>query len=169
MHDAPSFKHWEGVTAAREKLAETFGEMIEGEREEREGASSVHPAFGTLSLLMRLPPGNVFVPAGRLVTLLEQAVSYQISRARYKPKDPPAISSCVALSNHFNERSFNTRSDFCKTTRPPSCQTRWRTCSRATLPTSSVRALLGPAGDISSPAPGELSFGYQMSFRSSQS
>ncbi|KAL8281312.1 hypothetical protein RQP46_006346 [Phenoliferia psychrophenolica] len=75
VHDAPSFKHWEGVTAAREKLAETFGEMVEGEREEREG--------------------NVFVPAGRLVTLLEQAVSYQISRARYKPKEPPAISSLL--------------------------------------------------------------------------
>ena len=93
MHDAPSFKHWEGVTAAREKLAETFGEMIEGEREEREG-SFAHDGY-LRPKSSQVVTGNVFVPAGRLVTLLEQAVSYQISRARYKPKDPPAISSCA--------------------------------------------------------------------------
>lgn len=37
VHDAPSFKNWEGVTAARERLVESFGKMVEGEREESEG------------------------------------------------------------------------------------------------------------------------------------
>ncbi|KAM0746289.1 WD40 repeat-like protein [Meredithblackwellia eburnea MCA 4105] len=75
VHDAPSFKNWEGVTAAREKLAEMFGEMLEGEREERDESA--------------------FVPKGRLMTLLEQAVSYQVSCARYKPETPPTISSLL--------------------------------------------------------------------------
>lgn len=37
VHDAPSFRNWEGVHAAREKLVEAFGSMVEGEREEKEG------------------------------------------------------------------------------------------------------------------------------------
>ncbi|ORY89421.1 WD40-repeat-containing domain protein [Leucosporidium creatinivorum] len=75
VHDAPSFKNWEGVTAARERLVEAFGKMVEGEREEREE--------------------NVFVPPNRLVTMLEQAVSYQIELSRYRPKDVPVIHSLL--------------------------------------------------------------------------
>lgn len=38
---------------------------------------------------------NVFVPPGRLVTMLQQAVSYQIELSRYKTKAPPTITSQV--------------------------------------------------------------------------
>ena len=37
VHDAPSFKNWEGVNASRQKLVEQFGRMVEGELEEKEG------------------------------------------------------------------------------------------------------------------------------------
>lgn len=43
VHDAPSFKNWEGVASARERLVEAFGQMVEGEREEeKEGALRRH-------------------------------------------------------------------------------------------------------------------------------
>jgi hypothetical protein len=42
--------------------------------------------------------GNVYVPPNRLVTLLRQAVAYQIQFSRYHPKIAPAVNSHVSSS-----------------------------------------------------------------------
>ncbi|KAK4053933.1 hypothetical protein OIO90_003770 [Microbotryomycetes sp. JL221] len=76
VHDAPSFKNWEGVTAARIKLVETFSKMEEVESGEDK-------------------QDDVFVPPRRLLSMLEQAVSYQIELARYRPKRTPVIHSIL--------------------------------------------------------------------------
>lgn len=41
VHDAPSFKGWEGVTAAREKLVDSISKLIESESAEKEGEFSM--------------------------------------------------------------------------------------------------------------------------------
>lgn len=92
MHDAPSFKNWEGVTAARERLVDSITKLIESETAEKEGVChTMLRAIATLTSFLH--SDNVFVPPGRLVTMLEQAVSYQIELSRYRPKDTPVIHS----------------------------------------------------------------------------
>lgn len=71
---------------------EAFGKMVEGEREEREGARALSVSSSTQADLPHSAE-NVYVPPGRLVTMLEQAVSYQIELSRYRPKDTPVIHS----------------------------------------------------------------------------
>ncbi|KAI8579143.1 hypothetical protein K450DRAFT_242969 [Umbelopsis ramanniana AG] len=75
IHEAPSFKNWEGIAAARENLVGQFQSMLEFESADRSG--------------------NVYVPPSRLVTLLRQAVAYQIQFSRYHPKIAPAVNSLL--------------------------------------------------------------------------
>lgn len=75
IHEAPSFKNWEGIAAARENLVGQFQSMLEFESADRSG--------------------NVYVPPNRLVTLLRQAVAYQIQFSRYHPKIAPAVNSLL--------------------------------------------------------------------------
>ncbi|SGY94154.1 BQ5605_C037g11633 [Microbotryum silenes-dioicae] len=72
VHDAPSFKAWEGVSSAREKLCDVLEQMVERERDEKEEESA-------------------YVPPGRLVTMLEQAVSFQLELSRFRPRQAPVI------------------------------------------------------------------------------
>lgn len=55
MHDAPTFKNWEGVNAARQRLVEAFGQMVEGELEEKDGQSTLR-CQTLLVMLMRTSP-----------------------------------------------------------------------------------------------------------------
>ncbi|KAI9362948.1 WD40-repeat-containing domain protein [Zopfochytrium polystomum] len=71
VHEAPSFRTWEGIGPSREKLVELFQNMIDVEENDRE----------------RTP----FVPPKRLLTLLRQAVAYQIEFSRYHPGIVPRI------------------------------------------------------------------------------
>ncbi|KAJ3121100.1 hypothetical protein HK098_003971 [Nowakowskiella sp. JEL0407] len=76
VHDAPSFKSWEGVLPAREKLVEQFQLMLNFETQEREGVSPV--------------------PDNRLLQLLRQAVAYQIETSRYHLKiSTPKVSTLL--------------------------------------------------------------------------
>ncbi|CAO3687778.1 unnamed protein product [Umbelopsis vinacea] len=75
IHEAPSFKNWEGISAARENLVGQFQSMLDFESADRSG--------------------NVYVPPNRLITLLRQAVAYQIQFSRYHPKIAPAVNSLL--------------------------------------------------------------------------
>ncbi|KAK4054467.1 hypothetical protein OIV83_000961 [Microbotryomycetes sp. JL201] len=75
VHDAPCFRNWEGVTAARAKLVETFSKMEEVEREDKED--------------------SIYVPPSRLLTLLQQAVAYQVELSKYRPRKTPVIHSIL--------------------------------------------------------------------------
>jgi COMPASS component SWD3 len=69
------YKNWEGMNIERQKLVELFQGMMETEINERERST--------------------FVPPDRLVTLLRQAVAYQVESARYHPSVTPRISSLL--------------------------------------------------------------------------
>jgi COMPASS component SWD3 len=85
VNDVPSFKDWQGVMPSREKLVEMFQNMIEQDN------SDLH--------------GSVLVPPNRLLTLLRQAVAYQIEYSRYHPNVEPKIDtllsdySCLIVPN----------------------------------------------------------------------
>ncbi|CAM9652501.1 unnamed protein product, partial [Scytosiphon promiscuus] len=67
VSDAEHFRTWGGVLGGREKLAEELARLVEAE---------------TGSLAQPSP----IMPPNRLMTLLEQAVAFQIDSGRYHPK-----------------------------------------------------------------------------------
>ncbi|KAI9217748.1 hypothetical protein BC828DRAFT_408225 [Blastocladiella britannica] len=73
VHDVPAFRQWEGVGPGRERLAEQLQAMIDLESVDR----------------------DVYVPPNRLLTLLKQAVAYQVVYSRYHPKVPPRVHTYV--------------------------------------------------------------------------
>ncbi|KAJ3106459.1 hypothetical protein HDU97_006245 [Phlyctochytrium planicorne] len=75
VSEALSFRNWEGIVPSREKLAEQFQNMIDVEVAERDGTASVPPQ--------------------RLLTLLRQAVAYQIEFSRYHPRIAPRITTLL--------------------------------------------------------------------------
>ncbi|KAI9206639.1 WD40-repeat-containing domain protein [Polychytrium aggregatum] len=75
VQDAPSFKNWEGIGPSREKLADQLQIIADFETMDREG--------------------SVYVPPQRLLTLLQQAVAYQIEFARYHPKITPKVTTLL--------------------------------------------------------------------------
>ncbi|KAJ3269101.1 hypothetical protein HDV01_001874 [Terramyces sp. JEL0728] len=75
VQDVHSYKNWEGIASSREKLAEMFQNMIDYDVAEREGSAHV--------------------PQKRLLTLLQQAVAYQVEYARYHPNVTPKITSLL--------------------------------------------------------------------------
>ncbi|KAI9030913.1 WD40-repeat-containing domain protein [Phycomyces nitens] len=75
IHEAQSFKNWEGIMAARENLADQLQNMLDFETADR--------------------TGNRYIPPDRLLTMLRQAVAYQIEFSRYHPKIAPAVNSLL--------------------------------------------------------------------------
>ncbi|CAO3622495.1 unnamed protein product [Cunninghamella blakesleeana] len=75
IHEVPSFRNWEGIMAARENLVEQLQNMIDFETADRNGSR--------------------YIPPNRLLTLLRQAVAYQIEFSRYHPKIAPAVNSLL--------------------------------------------------------------------------
>ncbi|KAJ1561602.1 hypothetical protein HK405_003400, partial [Cladochytrium tenue] len=75
VHEAPSFKNWEGIGPSREKLVELFQSMVNIEEADRDG--------------------SYFVPPNRLLTMLRQAVAYQIEFSRYHPGVAPRIKTLL--------------------------------------------------------------------------
>ncbi|KAI8331441.1 WD40-repeat-containing domain protein [Choanephora cucurbitarum] len=75
IHEAPSFKHWEGIMASRENLVDQLQNMLEFESADR--------------------TGHRHIPPDRLLTLLRQAVAYQIEFSRYHPKIAPTVSTLL--------------------------------------------------------------------------
>ncbi|KAI9334612.1 WD40-repeat-containing domain protein [Obelidium mucronatum] len=76
VQDVPSFKNWEGITPSREKLVELFQTMIDSDLTNKQNMGS-------------------FIPPHRLLTLLRQAVSYQVEFSRYHPRVAPKISTLL--------------------------------------------------------------------------
>lgn len=75
IHEAPSFKNWEGIMASREGLVDQLQSMLEFETADR--------------------TGNRHIPPDRLLALLRQAVAYQIEFSRYHPKIAPTVNSLL--------------------------------------------------------------------------
>ncbi|KAI9097009.1 WD40-repeat-containing domain protein [Phlyctochytrium arcticum] len=75
VQDAASFKNWEGIGPGREKLAENFQNMVDFETADREG--------------------SVYLPPQRLLTMLRQAVAYQIESSRYHPRIAPRVTTLL--------------------------------------------------------------------------
>ncbi|KOS14382.1 wd repeat protein [Malassezia pachydermatis] len=87
--DAPSFRSWEGIQPGREALVSEFSTLLE-------------PGRLDLQHLMREnDPENAsardtdYVPRHRLLTLLHQALAYQVEFARYQKRTVPVISSLL--------------------------------------------------------------------------
>ncbi|KAJ3292410.1 hypothetical protein HDU76_007166, partial [Blyttiomyces sp. JEL0837] len=75
VHDAPSFRSWEGIGPSREKLVELFQTMVDVELADRDGSA--------------------YIPPDRLLTMLRQAVAYQIEFSRYHPRIAPKIKTLL--------------------------------------------------------------------------
>ncbi|CDS02671.1 hypothetical protein LRAMOSA00076 [Lichtheimia ramosa] len=81
IHEAPSFKNWEGIMGARENLVDQLQSMLDFETADRNGSR--------------------YIPPSRLLTLLRQAVAYQIEFSRYHPKVAPAVHSLLENYTSF--------------------------------------------------------------------
>ncbi|RIB15535.1 WD40-repeat-containing domain protein [Gigaspora rosea] len=75
VHDAPAFKNWEGIGPAREKLVEQFRDILNFENLDKDGYE--------------------YIPPNRLLTLLQQAVKYQIECSRYHPRVAPSVDTLL--------------------------------------------------------------------------
>eukprot|EP00190_Bangiopsis_sp_CCMP1999_P003760 CAMPEP_0198731134 /NCGR_PEP_ID=MMETSP1475-20131203/28264_1 /TAXON_ID= ORGANISM="Unidentified sp., Strain CCMP1999" /NCGR_SAMPLE_ID=MMETSP1475 /ASSEMBLY_ACC=CAM_ASM_001111 /LENGTH=585 /DNA_ID=CAMNT_0044494053 /DNA_START=340 /DNA_END=2094 /DNA_ORIENTATION=+ len=75
VNDAPSYKTWSGVSAARESLVDRFSNLLD--IESRDSTSHIH------------------IEPNRLLTLFKQALLYQVDNARYHPKYPPRIGTVL--------------------------------------------------------------------------
>lgn len=75
IHEAPSFKHWEGIMASRESLVDQLQSMLEFDTADR--------------------TSNRYIPQDRLLCLLRQAVAYQIEFSRYHPKIAPTVNTLL--------------------------------------------------------------------------
>ncbi|TPX76023.1 hypothetical protein CcCBS67573_g02710 [Chytriomyces confervae] len=76
VQDVPSFKNWEGIGPSREKLVDLFQIMVDSDTSNRQSAVS-------------------YIPPNRLLTLLRQAVTYQLEFSRYHPRVAPKISTLL--------------------------------------------------------------------------
>ncbi|CDR98824.1 related to TAF5-subunit of TFIID and SAGA complexes [Sporisorium scitamineum] len=118
--DAPSFATWEGIQPGREKLVSEFAAMLEQDwmekeaglpgsastngnssrGESREGSEMMDDGMMSDSVVAgsaskSAANGYTYVPPHRLLTMLHQAVAYQVEFARYHPKKAPVISGLL--------------------------------------------------------------------------
>lgn len=93
MTDAPSFRSWEGIQPAREALVLEFSPILDQERND----SDVFAASGTPETKDQdnAEKQHVHVPPHRLLTLLHQAMSYQVEFARYQKRTVPVVDSLL--------------------------------------------------------------------------
>ncbi|CCU99069.1 unnamed protein product [Malassezia sympodialis ATCC 42132] len=87
--DAPSFRMWEGIQPGREALVAEFSPLLEPDRLDREALLDDAPGAGSK------PRDQTYVPPHRLLTLLHQAVAYQVEFARYQKRTVPVVSSLL--------------------------------------------------------------------------
>ncbi|CAG8446282.1 13569_t:CDS:10 [Acaulospora morrowiae] len=81
VRDAPSFRNWEGIGPARERLVEQFQNMLNFENTDKDG--------------------SIYVPPNRLLALLRQAVAYQIEFSRYHPRVAPRVNTLLQDYSSF--------------------------------------------------------------------
>lgn len=83
--DAPSFRSWEGIQPAREALVAEFSPILDQDREDRDASDAADAEN----------KGHEHVPSHRLLTLLNQAVAYQVEFARYQKRTVPVVDSLL--------------------------------------------------------------------------
>ncbi|CAD6962906.1 unnamed protein product [Tilletia controversa] len=107
--DAPSFRAWEGIQPARENLVAQFSAMLEQDRMDRGPALPCIGSSSSGSSGSGASGGGgnggsggnggdddaLYVPPRRLLTLMHQAVAYQVEFARYHPKRAPVVTSLL--------------------------------------------------------------------------
>ncbi|KAG9296188.1 hypothetical protein G9A89_014780 [Geosiphon pyriformis] len=74
VHDAPSFKNWEGIGPARKKLVEQFQNLLNFENADKDGTANIYAP---------LTPQMLF------------AVAYQIEFSRYHPRVAPRVNTLL--------------------------------------------------------------------------
>ncbi|KAJ2726889.1 hypothetical protein GGI07_000217 [Coemansia sp. Benny D115] len=79
IQEAPAFADWGGIASAREKLAEYLQGILEFEIVGRGGGD-----------------GGQHLASGRLVTLLRQAVAYQVESCQYHAAATPTVDTLLA-------------------------------------------------------------------------
>lgn len=84
--EAHSFRDWDGVVASRTALVEQYGRLLEFDSY---AASAAATAAGPSS------PAERDVPPGRLVSLLQQALAFQIASSKHVPAATPRISTLL--------------------------------------------------------------------------
>lgn len=93
--EAPGFRDWDGVSASRTALVGQYSRFLEFDPFQREGnASRVAgtPSDGQTS--------DRPVPPGRLISLLQQAVAFQILSSRQAPTTVPRIGTLLEDYEH---------------------------------------------------------------------
>lgn len=81
--EAHSFRDWDGVAASRAALVEQYGRLLEFDSY----STSTAPATASAA--------DYEVPPGRLVSLLQQALAFQIASSRPTPATPPRIATLL--------------------------------------------------------------------------
>lgn len=87
--DAPSFRLWEGIQAGREALVAEFGSFLEPGCLDREDVLLSESEYRAASR------ESVYTPPHRLLTLLHQAMAYQVEFARYQKRTVPVVSTLL--------------------------------------------------------------------------
>lgn len=87
--DAPSFRMWEGIQPGREALVAEFASFLEPGRLDREELllSEKEEKAATRD--------TAYIPPHRLLTLLHQAMAYQVEFARYQKRTVPVVSTLL--------------------------------------------------------------------------
>ena len=92
IQEVASFKNWEGVTAAREHLAEQFQNIVHFESSTTTTGGGGNGNNGGGGGGGNGDDGSsVYVPPARMLHLLQQATAYQIESSRYHPRIAPRI------------------------------------------------------------------------------
>ncbi|WFD00385.1 hypothetical protein MYAM1_003134 [Malassezia yamatoensis] len=80
--DAPSFRSWEGIQPAREVLVAEFSPLLDQDRKDSDAVDAERQ-------------NQEHVPSHRLLTLLHQAMAYQVEAARYQKRTVPVVNSLL--------------------------------------------------------------------------
>eukprot|EP00953_Heterococcus_sp_UTEX-ZZ885_P016126 9085-Heterococcus_DN1.PRE.2 len=100
--DSPSFVGWNGVMTGREKLADDLTRSLEAECGVSSAYTTASSNFSNSNkLLLSTSNQEQDVPDNRLITLLQQAVAYQMEFKRYHPKIVPQTVCWVGNSGDY--------------------------------------------------------------------
>lgn len=94
--EAPSFRDWDGVAASRTALVGQYSRLLEFDAFQRDGQSS----FGVANNASHGYKLDRPVPPGRLVSLLQQSIAFQILSSRQTPATPPRIGTLLEDYEH---------------------------------------------------------------------
>ncbi|WFD04701.1 hypothetical protein MVES1_000024 [Malassezia vespertilionis] len=93
--DAPSFRSWEGIQPAREALIAEFSPILQQDQLERDAVTTTESTFVHPPEIGSGDMDKRYVPPHRLVSLLHQALAYQVEFARYQKRTVPVVSSLL--------------------------------------------------------------------------